>query len=118
MRGPSKRWRERGGRVARLTLTFDDIMEVALALLALSPDELEALGWSFADRKRLLDHFLASGKAAQRTDRTTLGQSRLILRLPLRDVRRLRTFVHRELPKAASNAASIDRLGAILDAAP
>ena len=91
---------------------------MALALLTLSPNELHALGWSFADRKRLLDHFLACGKAAQRTDRTSLGQARLVLRLPLRDIRCLRTFVHRELPKAASNAASIDRLGAILDAMP
>ncbi len=100
----------------RVALTFDDIMEIALALLALAPAELEALGWTFADRKRMLDHFLASGKAAQRADHTTLGQALLELRLPLRDVRLLRTFVHRELPKAASNAALLDRLGAVLDA--
>ena len=116
MRTPSKRWRERGGRTVRLALSFDDIMEIALALLSLSPAELEALGWSFADRKRLLDHFLASGKMAQRQDPATLGRSLLKLRLPLRDVRRLRTFVHRELPKAASNAAVLDRLGTVLDA--
>jgi hypothetical protein len=73
MRGPSRRWRERGGWLVRLALSFDDIMEIALALLALSPVELEALGWSFADRKRLLDHFLASGKSAQGTDPATLG---------------------------------------------
>lgn len=116
MRSPSKRWRERGGRTVRLSLPFDDIMEVALALLSLSPAELETLGWSFADRKRLLDHFLASGRAAQRADRDTLGETRFELRLPLRDIRRLRTFVHRELPKAASNAALLDRLGAVLKA--
>ncbi len=116
MRSPSKRWRERGGRTVGLALPFDDIMEIALALLSLSPTELEELGWSFPDRKRLLDHFLASGKAAQRKDPATLGQSLLELRLPLRDVRRLRIFVRRELPKAASNAAVLDRLGAVLDA--
>jgi hypothetical protein len=32
-------------------LPFDDIMEFALALLSLSPTELDALGWTFADRK-------------------------------------------------------------------
>lgn len=116
MRSPSQRWRERGGRTVRLALPFDDIMEIALALLALSPVELEALGWTFADRKRLLDHFLASGKAAQRQEPAALGQGRLELRLPQRDVRRLRTFVHLELPKAASNAAVLARLGAVLDA--
>lgn len=58
-----------------VALPFDDIMEIAIALLALSPAALGALGWSFADRKRLLDHFMASGKAAQRTDRTTLGET-------------------------------------------
>lgn len=26
---------------------------------------LETVGWSFADRKRFLDHFLASGRSAQ-----------------------------------------------------
>jgi hypothetical protein len=111
MRSLSKRWRERGSRRVRVALPFDDIMEIALALLALSPVELEALGWSFADRKRLLDHFLTSGKAAQRTDREALGHTRLDLRLPLRDVRRLQTFVHRDLPKAATSAALIERLG-------
>ncbi len=115
-RSPLRRWRERGSRIVTIALPFTDIMEVALALLSLAPDELASLGWTFADRKRLLDHFLASGKAAQRADHATLGQARLELRLPLRDVRRLRTFVHRELPKAASNAAQLDRLGAILDA--
>jgi hypothetical protein len=116
MRGPSQRWRERGGRIFRLALPFDDIMEVALALVALSPAELETLGWTFADRKRLLDYFLASGKAAQRTNPTKLGETRLELALPQRDVRRLQTFVRRDLPKAASNAAVLDRLGAALNA--
>ncbi len=116
MRSPPTRWRGRGGRIVRLALPFDDIMEIALALLSLSPAELETLGWSFADRKRLLDHFLASGTTAQRADRDTLGETRFELRLPLRDIRRLRTFVHRGLPKAASNAALLDRLGRVLEA--
>ena len=42
-RGPLRRWRERGGRVVRVLLPFEDIMDVALALLALTPDELAAL---------------------------------------------------------------------------
>ena len=64
----------------RVALPFTDIMEVALALLALSPDELTALGWTFADRKRLLDHFLASGKQAQNTVRANLDRTLLTLR--------------------------------------
>ncbi len=116
-RGPLKRWRERGGRNVRVSLPFADIMEVALALLALSPDELAALGWTFADRKRLLDHFLASGKEAQETDRASLDRTLLTLRLPTRDIQRLRRFAQRELPKAATNAGIIERLGRVLDAA-
>lgn len=114
--GPGARWRERSGRPVRFALPFNDIMEIALALLALSPTELKALDWSFSDRKRLLDHFLASGKAAQRRDPASLGQSLLELRLPLGDVRRLRKFIHRELPKAASGPALLNRLAAVLDA--
>lgn len=115
MKSFSQRWRERGGRIAHIILPFDDIMEIALALLALSPTELEALGWSFADRKRLLDHFLASGKAAQRTDREALGRTPLDLHLPLRDIRHLQAFVRRDLPKAATKAAVVERLAAVLD---
>jgi hypothetical protein len=118
MRGVVGKWRERGGRNVRLALPFDDIMEIALALLSLSPAELEALGWSFADRKRLLDHFLKSGKQAQRTDPGALGATPLELKLPLADVRRLRAFVPRELPKAASNAALLDRLDKVLQVLP
>ena len=117
MQGPTSRWRGWGGGTVRVALPFDDIMEIALALLSLTPDELEGLGWTFADRKRLLDHFLASGKAAQLADRAELGQVRLDLRLPLRDVRRLQTFTRRALPKAASKAAIVDRLRTVLDAA-
>ena len=110
-------WNRRGGRPVDLALSFADIMEVALALLSLTPAELEELGWSFEDRKRLLDHLLRSGKEAQEVRRASLQKAHLKLRLPARDVRRLQHFVRRELPKAASNAGVIERLGAALDAA-
>ena len=116
-RGPIRRWRERGGRIARIVLPFDDIMEFALALLAVTPAELETLGWTFADRKRLLDHFLASGKAAQGTRPLDLPKLPIELVLPQRDLDRLQRFACRELPKAATNAAMLDRVGAALDAA-
>ena len=48
--GAVERWRERGGRNVRLALPFDDIMGIALALLSLSPAEMDAIGWNFADR--------------------------------------------------------------------
>jgi hypothetical protein len=44
--GLGERWRRRGGRTVRIALVFDDIIEFALALLSVPPDELEALGWS------------------------------------------------------------------------
>lgn len=115
--GPLRRWRERGGRVVRVLLPFEDIMDVALALLALSPGELAAMGWSFAARKRLLEHFLIAGKEADAIDPTALDRTILTLRLPARDVRRLQDFARRELPKMASRAAVIDRLEAALDTA-
>src|SRR3546814_4842988 len=92
-------------------------MEFALALLSVSPEELEALGWSFADRKRLLDHFLRSGKAAQRIAPDRLGAMPIELRLPQRDVDRLQHFARRELPKEASSAGVIDRVRAALERA-
>lgn len=116
-RGPLQRWRERGGRTVSVPLPFADIMEVALALLALSPDELTALGWSFSARKRVLEHFLAAGKQADVIKRTALDQTILPLRLPLRDVRRLQQFARRDLPKMASRADVIDRLATALDSA-
>jgi hypothetical protein len=116
-RGLVGRWRMRGGRIVRLVLSFDDIMEFALALLALSPGELEALGWTFAERKRLLDHFLASGKSVQGIGTDDLGATPIELAVPQRDVDRLQHFARRELPKAASNARVIDRVRAALDAA-
>lgn len=116
-RGPLRRWRERGGRIVRVLLPFEDIMDVALALLSLQPDELARLGWSFAARKRLLEHFLVAGKEADAIAPSALDRTILTLRLPLRDVRRLQDFTRRELPKMASRAAVIDRLEAALDAA-
>lgn len=116
-RGPIRRWRERGGRPARIVLPFDDIMEFALALLAVTPAELEALGWTFADRKRLLDHFLASGKAAQGTRPMNLPKLPIELVVPQRDLDRLQRFARRELPKAATNAAMLDRVAVALDVA-
>lgn len=116
-RGPIQRWRERGRRTVHIVLAFDDIMEFALALLSVSPAELEALGWTFADRKRLLDHFLASGKAAQATKSEDLSKTPIELALPQRDVDRLQHFARRELPKAATNAGVIDRVLAALDLA-
>lgn len=100
-----------------IVLPFDDIMEFALALLSVSPTELAALGWSFADRKRLLDHFLVSGRAAQRARPDELAKTPINLSLPQRDVDRLQHFARRELPKIASNAAVIDRVLIALDKA-
>lgn len=102
----------------RLRLPFDDIMEFAIALLSISPHELEALGWTFADRKRFLDHFLASGRAAQGVKLENLGKMLIEIVVPKADLSRLQQFAVRELPKAASNAAVIDRvLGALDEAA-
>lgn len=101
----------------RLRLPFDDIMEFAIALLSISPHELEALGWSFADRKRFLDHFLASGRAAQRVKPAHLGKMPIEIVLPKDDLTRLQQFAIRELPKAASNAGVIDRVLIALDEA-
>src|SRR3546814_4802443 len=69
--GVFKRMRRGRKDGARVRLPFDDIMEFAIALLSISPQELEALRWTFADRKRLLDHLLASGRAAQRSEEHT-----------------------------------------------
>lgn len=115
--GIRQRWRERDGRTIQIRLPFADIMEFALALLSLSPAELEALGWTFADRKRLLDHFLRSGKAVQGKPLDEIDEATVTLRLPQRDVMRLQIFARRELPKAASNAAMINRVLAALDGA-
>lgn len=101
--------------MVHIVLPFDDIMEFALALLALTPVELEALGWTFADRKRLLDHFLASGKNVQGRKIDDIARMPIELALPQRDVDRLQHFACRELPKAVSNAGVIDRVLSALD---
>ncbi len=90
--GPLQRWRERPGRTVRVTMTFPDVMEVALALLALSPAEVAALGWSFANRKRLLEHFLIAGKSADRIEPEALDEAVVTFRVPLRDIEKLRHF--------------------------
>lgn len=112
-----RRWRERGGRAVHIVLPFDDVMDFALALLSVSPVELEALGWTFADRKRLLDYFLAAGKSAQGTPHDALPSLPVEIAIPNRDVDRLRWFARRELPKAASNPAMLDRVLRAMDAA-
>ena len=101
--------------MVHILLPFDDIMEFALGLLALTPVELDALGWTFDDRKRLLDHFLASGKDAQGRTAEDISKMPVELALPQRDVDRLQQFARRELPKAASNARVIDRVLTALD---
>ena len=116
MRGAAAKWRGSQGPVRTAVRRHHG--NSACAAVPLSPAELEALGWSFAGRKRLLDHFLSSGKQAQRPDPGALGATPLKLKLPLRDVRRLRAFVHRELPKGASNAALLDRLRKTLHVLP
>lgn len=115
-RGLVRSWRERGGRNVRVVLQFDDLMALSLALLSVAPPELNALGWSFADRKRLLDHFLSAGKAAQGFPHDTLEQARITVDLPQRDVDRLQAFARRSLPKAAPNAAMLGRVLTVLNA--
>ena len=83
-------------------------MEFALAPLAISPAELETLGWSFADRKRLIDWLLTASEAAQGIDPAVVGKSPIELALPHRDVDRLLTFARRELPREASRADVVD----------
>ena len=116
-RAPLRRWNERGGRRLAIALPFDDIMEFALALLSVSPEELEGLGWSFADRKRLLDHFMKSGKGAQGVAPEVLGQTLIRLYVPRRDIELLQRFAQRALPRTASNAAMLDRMLRVLRAA-
>lgn len=111
-----RRWRARGGRSVRLSLPFDDLMAFALVLLSVSPAELEELGWQFADRKRLLDHFLTAAKVAQGVPHDAIGQTLIAVELPQRDVERLQRFARRTLPKAAPDAAMLDRVLRVLDA--
>lgn len=114
-KGLLRLWRERGARKVRLQLPLQDVMDFALALLSVPPAELQALGWTFADRKRLLNHFLASGKVVQKARSEDLSGTLIKLTLPRRDVELLQRFAHRELPKAASDAAMLDRVLTALD---
>ncbi|BAV66781.1 hypothetical protein M527_17480 [Sphingobium indicum IP26] len=115
--GVFKRMRRGRKDGARVRLPFDDIMEFAIALLSISPQELEALRWTFADRKRLLDHLLASGRAAQGVDPERLGMLPIEISIPRDDLTKMQQFAVRELPKAASKAAVIDRVLTALDLA-
>lgn len=107
---PEDDHRARGAATVKLELLFDDIMEFALALLALSPAELETLKWSFRDRKRFLDYLLASGKVAQGKTPAELKNTAITLHLPAREARRLQAFAQRDLPKAATNAGMLHRV--------
>src|SRR3546814_14069060 len=115
--GVFKRMRRGRKDGARVRLPFDDIMEFAIALLSISPQELEALRWTFADRKRLLDHLLASGRAAQGVDPERLGVLPIEISIPRDDLTKMQQFAVRELPKPASNAAVIDSVLTALDLA-
>lgn len=112
-----KRWRKPKPDDVPVRLPFSDIMEFAMALLSISPHELRALGWTFAARKRLLDHMLSFGRAAEGIEPNKLATKQIELRLPKKDLARLQHFAVRELPKAASNAAVIDRVLTALDEA-
>lgn len=112
-----KRWRKPKPDDVPVRLPFSDILEFAMALLSISPHELRALGWTFAHRKRLLDHMLACGRAAEGIEPNKLATKQIELRLPKKDLARLQHFAVRELSKAASNAAVIDRVLTALDEA-
>lgn len=112
-----KGWRKPKPDDVPVRLPFSHIMEFAMALLSISPHELRALGLTFAHRKRLLDHMLACGRAAEGIESNKLTTKQIELRLPKGDLARLQHFAVRELPKAASNAAVIDRVLTALDEA-
>lgn len=81
-------------------------MDFAMALLTVQPAGLRALGWTFADRKRLLDHFLASDKAAQTADPRELRGLPIELALPQCDVDRLQRFARLDRVLAALDVGS------------
>jgi len=60
-----KRWRKPMPDNVPLRIPFGDITEFAMALLSISLRELRALGWTFAERKRLLDHMHPCGRQAE-----------------------------------------------------
>lgn len=112
-----ERWRKPKPDDVPVRLPFSDIMEFAIALLSISPRELRTLGWTFAQRKWLLDHMLACGRAAEGIEPNKLATKQIELRLPNKDLVRLQHFAVRELPTGASNAAVIDRVLTALDEA-
>ncbi|WP_255325682.1 MULTISPECIES: hypothetical protein [Sphingobium] len=81
-----KRWRKPKPDDVPVRLPFSDIMEFAIALVSISPCELRALGWTFAQRKRLLDHMLACGRAAEGIESNMLATKQIELRLPKKDL--------------------------------
>ena len=103
--------RRRAERTVELTLSFDDAMELVLALSALSPDELGGLGSRPADCRKLIDRLLRSIKSAARDEPLTIA-------LPISDVGFLQRFAVRALPFRASNAAMLDRVARTLSGAP
>ena len=98
-----ERWRKPKPDDVPVRLPFSDIMEFAMALLSISPRELRALGWTFAQRKRLLDHMLAFGRDAEGIEPNKLATKQIELRLPKKDLVRLQHFAVRGLPKATSD---------------
>ena len=77
-----KGWRKPKPDDVPVRLPFSHIMEFAMALLSISPHELRALGLTFAHRKRLLDHMLACGRAAEGIESNKLTTKQIELRLP------------------------------------
>jgi hypothetical protein len=112
-----ERWRKPKPEDVPVRLPFSDIIEFAIALLSISPRELQALRWTFAQRKWLLDHMLACGRSAEGIEPNKLATKQIELRLPNKVLVRLHHFAVRELPKGASNAAVIDRVLTALDEA-
>lgn len=111
-----ERWRKPKPDDVPVRLPFCDIMSSRCASVDLAP-ELRALGWTFAQRKWLLDHMLACGRAAEGIEPNKLATKQIELRLPNKGLVRFAAFAVRELPKGASNAAVIDRVLTALDEA-
>jgi hypothetical protein len=68
------------------------------ASVGLAPRAANA-GATFAQRKWLLDHMLACGRAAEGIEPNKLATKQIELRLPNKDLVRLQHFAVRELPK-------------------
>ncbi|WP_395336928.1 hypothetical protein WBP06_21010 [Novosphingobium sp. BL-8H] len=100
-----------------VTLPLEVILEFAIALPSMGPEQIAALGWTRTDRKRLLDHFLAAGRAVQGVDPDHLAEMPIEIALPRRDLDHLRRFAARELPRSARSTAMLDRVLRALDQA-